>query len=165
MLEDHAADFIENSSPAHGVYGEHGAESTHKIFRLLQQTYCSMQPATIRLQSILKKNIIDQYIQIDAKSRNSTALRCRSFSETNVEKSISAAMIRIFITFGNQIFLQLIVVDCRFQKYDQSFKKYTFVNNLFNGESRFHQIATIFQCFLLFLNKAEFRKVQWVNKK
>ena len=61
MLEDHAADFIERSSPGHGdgVYGEHGAESIHKIFRLLQRTYCSMQPATIRLQSMLKKNIID----------------------------------------------------------------------------------------------------------
>ena len=55
MLKDHAADFIERSSPGHGVYREHGAESIHKIFRLLQRTYCSMQPATIRLQSMLKK--------------------------------------------------------------------------------------------------------------
>ena len=39
----------------HGVYGEQGAESIHKIFRLLQATYCSMQPAIIRLQSMLKK--------------------------------------------------------------------------------------------------------------
>ena len=37
-------------------------------------------------------------------------------------------MIRIIITFVNQIFLQLI--DCRFQKYDQSFKKYKFVKKL-----------------------------------
>ena len=59
MLEDHAADFTESSSPDHGVYGEHGAESIDKIFRLLQRTYCSMQPATIRLQSLLKKNIKD----------------------------------------------------------------------------------------------------------
>ena len=61
MLEDHAADFIKRSWPGHsdGVYGEHGSESVHKIFRLLQRTYCSMQPATIRLQSMLKKNIID----------------------------------------------------------------------------------------------------------
>ena len=59
MLEDHAADFIESSSADHGVYGEHGAESIDKIFRLLQRTYCSMQPATIRLQSLLKKNIKD----------------------------------------------------------------------------------------------------------
>ena len=57
MLEGHAADFIETwSSPGHGV---HGAESIHKIFRLLQRTYCSMQTATIRLQSMLKKNIVD----------------------------------------------------------------------------------------------------------
>ena len=56
MLEDHAADFIERSSPGHGVYGEHGAEFIHKIFRLLQSTYCSMQPATIRLQSMLKEH-------------------------------------------------------------------------------------------------------------
>ena len=58
MLQDHAADFIERSSLGHGVYGEHGAESIHKIIKLLQRTYCSiMQPATIRLQSMLKKNI------------------------------------------------------------------------------------------------------------
>ena len=55
MLEDNAADLIERSSPGHGVYGEHGAESIHKIFRLLQITYCPMQPVTIRLQGMLKK--------------------------------------------------------------------------------------------------------------
>ena len=59
MLEDHAADFIEMSSHGHGVYGEHGAESIHNIFRLLQGTYCSMQPAMICLQSMLEKNIKD----------------------------------------------------------------------------------------------------------
>ena len=66
MLEDHAADFIERSSPGHGVgvYGEHGAESIHKIFKLLQRTYCSVKPATIRLQNMLKKNIIDYYTQM-----------------------------------------------------------------------------------------------------
>ena len=58
MLEDHAADFIERSSPGHGVYGEHGAESIHKISKLLQRTYCSiMQPVTIRLQSMLKRTL------------------------------------------------------------------------------------------------------------
>ena len=56
MLKDHAVDFIGTwSSPGHGVHGEEGAESIHKIFRLLQRAYCSMQPATIRLQSKLKK--------------------------------------------------------------------------------------------------------------
>ena len=43
------------SSPVHGVYGEHGAEFIHKMFRLLQITYCPMQPVTIRLQGMLKK--------------------------------------------------------------------------------------------------------------
>ena len=42
MLEDYAADFTERSSPDHGVYGKHGAESIHEKFRLLQTTYCSM---------------------------------------------------------------------------------------------------------------------------
>ena len=55
MLEDHAANFIERSLSGHGVYGDHGAKSIHKILRLMQRTYCSMQPATIRLQSMLKK--------------------------------------------------------------------------------------------------------------
>ena len=66
MLEDHAADFIERSSPGHAVYGEHGAESIHKIIKLLQRTYCSiMQPATMRLQSMLKKNIIEKHTQME----------------------------------------------------------------------------------------------------
>ena len=56
MLEDHAdADFIKTWSTDHGVYGEHGAESIHKVFNLLQRTYCSMQPAKRRLRSILKE--------------------------------------------------------------------------------------------------------------
>ena len=55
MLEDHAGDFIETWSTGHGVYGEHGAESIHKVFNLLQRTYCSMQPATRHLQSMLKE--------------------------------------------------------------------------------------------------------------
>ena len=50
---------LKGPSPDHGAYGEHGAESIHKIFRLLQRTYCSMQPATICLQSMLEKNIKD----------------------------------------------------------------------------------------------------------
>ena len=59
MFEDHEADFIERSLPGHGVYREYGAESIHEISRLLHRTYCSMQPAMRRLQSMLKKNIID----------------------------------------------------------------------------------------------------------
>ena len=55
MLEDNAADFIGTwPSPGHGVYGEQGSESIHEIFRLLQREYCSMQPATTPLQSMLK---------------------------------------------------------------------------------------------------------------
>ena len=41
-------------------HGEHGTESIHKIFRLLQRTYCLMQPAMMRLQSMLKNNIIGE---------------------------------------------------------------------------------------------------------
>ena len=64
MLKDHAANFIERSLPGRGVSGEHGAESIHKIFKLLQRTYCSVKPATIRLQNMLKKNIIEYYTQM-----------------------------------------------------------------------------------------------------
>ena len=38
------------------VYGEHGAESIHKIFRLWEITYCSIQPAIIRLPSMQKEH-------------------------------------------------------------------------------------------------------------
>ena len=56
-FEDHVADFIETwPSSIHGLYGKHGAESIHKIFKLQQKSYCSMQPATIRLQSMLKEH-------------------------------------------------------------------------------------------------------------
>ena len=37
-LEGHVADFIDRSLPGHGVYGERGAESIHKIFILLNAT-------------------------------------------------------------------------------------------------------------------------------
>ena len=33
------------------------------------------------------------------------------------------------------------------------------------GESRFHELPTISQRFLLFFNGEEFRKVQWINRK
>ena len=46
---------LTRSSPVHGVYGEHAAESIHKIFWLLEITYCPMQPVTICLQGMLKK--------------------------------------------------------------------------------------------------------------
>ena len=56
MCKDHAADFIETWSSVHGVYREHGAESIHKIFMLLQRTYCTKQPATRHLQGMLKEH-------------------------------------------------------------------------------------------------------------
>ena len=37
--------------------------------------------------------------------KHSTALRCGSFSGKKIKKGTSAVMIRIIITFGNQIFL------------------------------------------------------------
>ena len=55
--------------------GEQGAESIHKIFRLLQRAYCSMQPATIRLQSMVKKNIIARLVHPDAKALKPVILK------------------------------------------------------------------------------------------
>ena len=63
------------SSPGHGVYGKQGAESIHKTFRLLQRAYCSMQPATLHLQSMLKKNIIARLVHPDAKALKSVILK------------------------------------------------------------------------------------------
>ena len=51
-----AADVIETWSTDHGVYGDHGAESIHKIFNLLQRTHCSMKPARRRLEKMLKEH-------------------------------------------------------------------------------------------------------------
>ena len=74
MLIDHAAEFIERSSPGDGVYREHGAESIHKIFRLLQRTYYSMKPATISLQSMLKKEHY-RLVNSDAKALKPVILK------------------------------------------------------------------------------------------
>ena len=65
MLKDHAADFTETWSTGYGD-GEHGAESIHKVFNLLQRTYCSMQPATRRLQSMLEEHY--RLVNPDAKA-------------------------------------------------------------------------------------------------
>ena len=76
VLENHAADFIVTwPLPGHVVYGEQSAESIHKIFRLLQRAYCSMQPATIRLQSMVKKNIIARLVHKDAKALKPVILK------------------------------------------------------------------------------------------
>ena len=42
LLEDHAADFMERWSKGHGIYGEQGAESIHKVFNVLGRTYSSI---------------------------------------------------------------------------------------------------------------------------
>ena len=83
MLEDHAADFIETWSTGHGVYGEHGAESIHTVFNLLQRTYCSMQPATRRLQSMLKEHY--RLVHPDAKALKPVIIkRKRNLGENSV---------------------------------------------------------------------------------
>ena len=45
------------------------------------------------------------YLPLNMKFCNSTALRCRSLSEKLSSKSTCAVMIRIIITFTNQMFL------------------------------------------------------------
>ena len=45
LLEDHAADFMERQSTGHGIYGEQGAESIHKVFNILRRTCSSVQPS------------------------------------------------------------------------------------------------------------------------
>ena len=80
MLEDHAADFIETWPTGHGVYGEHGAD---KVFNLLQRTYCSMQPATRRLQSMLKEHY--RLVHPDAKALKPVIIkRKRHLGENSV---------------------------------------------------------------------------------
>ena len=61
--------------PGHGVYGEQDAESIHKLFRLLQRAYCSMQAATICLQVMLKKNIIARLVHPGAKALKSGIIK------------------------------------------------------------------------------------------
>ena len=36
LLEDHAADFMERWSTGHGIYGEQGVESIHKVFKYIK---------------------------------------------------------------------------------------------------------------------------------
>ena len=62
------------SSSGHDVYQEHGVESVHKISRLLQRTYCSMQPATLRLQSMLKKEH-HRLVHLDSKALEPVILK------------------------------------------------------------------------------------------
>ena len=82
------------------------------------------------------------------------ALRCGSFSEKKFKKKHLRHPDKNFCYICKP---NIPVINYhRFQKCDQIFKKYEFVKNQINGESRFHQIPTISQRFLLFLNRAEF---------
>ena len=94
MLEDHAAGFIETwSSPVHGVYGELGTESIYKIFRLLQRTYYSMQPATIRLQSMLKK----EHYRLASSPRCKGSETCNSKEKVTSKGKKFSVTIKIFV--------------------------------------------------------------------
>ena len=66
LLEDHAADFMERWSTGHGIYGEQGAESIHKVFNILRRTYSSIQPASKRLESMMNEHL--RLVHPDAKS-------------------------------------------------------------------------------------------------
>ena len=56
MLEDHATDFVEKWKTGFGMYGEQGGESIHNEFNKLKITYCRMQPASRRLESMLQEH-------------------------------------------------------------------------------------------------------------
>ena len=56
MLEDHATDFVEKWKTGFGIYGEQGGESIHNEFNQLKITYCPMQPASRRLESMLQEH-------------------------------------------------------------------------------------------------------------
>ena len=56
MLEDHATDFVEKWKTGFGMYGEQGGESIHNEFNQLKITYCRMQTASRRLQSMLQEH-------------------------------------------------------------------------------------------------------------
>ena len=56
MLENHAADFVEKWKTGFGMYGEQGGESIHNEFNKLKITYCWMQPASRRLESMLQEH-------------------------------------------------------------------------------------------------------------
>ena len=56
MLEDHATDFVEKWKTGFGMYGEQGGESIHNEFNQLKITYCQMQPASRRLESMLQEH-------------------------------------------------------------------------------------------------------------
>ena len=65
MLEDHATDFVEKWKTGFGMYGEQGGESIHNEFNQFKTTYCRMQSASKRLESILQEH----YSRIHAESK------------------------------------------------------------------------------------------------
>ena len=70
-------------------------------FGLLNFTYLMDRP--------LKQNFIKQRLSTYAQMMvYSTSLTCGSFTRKTLKKSACTVMIRIIITFGNQIFLYLI---------------------------------------------------------
>ena len=66
MLEDHAADLMERWSTGHGIDGEQGAESIHKVFNILRRTYSSIQSASKRLETMMNEHF--RLMHPDAKS-------------------------------------------------------------------------------------------------
>ena len=81
------------SSPGHGVYGKQGAESIHKTFRLLQRAYCSMQPATLHLQSMLKK---EHYSKTSSPRYKGSEI-CNSKGEVTFEGKKISVTIKILV--------------------------------------------------------------------
>ena len=56
MLEHHATDFVEKWKTGFGMYGEQGGEYIHNEINQLKITYCRMQPASRRLESMLQEH-------------------------------------------------------------------------------------------------------------
>ena len=139
------------------VQGEKGVQK----FGLLNFTYLMDRP--------LKQNFIKQRLSTYTQMMvYSTSLTCGSFSKKTLKKS--ACTVMIFITFQNYYYFWKsnipvfnLIVDSR--NMIKLSKNMSLLKNQINGKSRFHQIPTICQRFLLFLNGAELWKVQWTNRK
>ena len=56
MLEDNAADFVENEKTGFGMYDEQGEESIQNEFNQIKITYCRMQPVLRRIESMLQEH-------------------------------------------------------------------------------------------------------------
>ena len=91
----------------------------------------------------------------------STAFRCWCFSEKKLKKCTCVVMIRIIITFANQMFVQLIWLQVL--KIWSKFQKIWVCKKL--GQQRESFSPNTGNPVLLFLNGSEFSKVQWINRK